>query len=200
MWRLGRAVLRSGIGHARLQHPPRAVFEAAQRHGSILVTSASLRRKGWVVGLKAVGLVWSVLGHRGGPQGAPRRSQHLQRQGRKEEVPGRPTAELYHRLQPCHASEPPNRRHGLPRPRAAAIPPIRCGTRAIDEACSVIMVCAAPAAARRALAGCLTAAHGGAAGRGVRGLPKDRRRRSLLRSARIWRLQDLRTAQILQLS
>ena len=54
-----------------------------------------------------------------------------------------------------------NRRHVLPRPRAAAIPPIRCGTRAIDEACSVIMVCAAPAAARRALAGCLTAAHGG---------------------------------------
>ena len=93
--------------------------------------------------------------------GAPRRSQHLQREGREEEVPGRPTAELYHRLQPCHASEPPNRRHGLPRPRAAAIPPIRCGTRAIDEACSVIMVCAAPAAARRALAGCLTAAHGG---------------------------------------
>ena len=141
--------------------PPRAVFEAAQRHGSILVTSASLRRKGWVVGLKAVGLVWSVLGHRGGPRGAPRRSHHLQRQGREEEVPGRPRAELYHRLQPYHASEPPNRRHGLPRPRTAAIPPIRCGTRAIDEACSVIMVCAAPAAARRALAGCLTAAHGG---------------------------------------
>ena len=141
--------------------PPRAVFEAAQRHGSILVTSASLRRKGWVVGLKAVGLVWSVLGHRGGPRVAPRRSHHLQRQGREEEVPGRPRAELYHRLQPYHASEPPNRRHGLPRPRAAAIPPIRCGTRAIDEACSVIMVCAAPAAARRALAGCLTAAHGG---------------------------------------
>ena len=76
---------------------------------------------------EAVGLVWSVLGHRGGPRGAPRRSQLLQREGREEEVPGRPTAELYHRLQPCHASEPPNRRHGLPRPRAAAIPPIRCG-------------------------------------------------------------------------
>lgn len=115
----------------------------------------------------------------GGPRGAPRRSHHLQRQGREEEVPGRPTAELYHRLQPYNASEPPNRRHGLPRPRAAAIPPIRCGTRAIDEACSVIMVCAAPAAARRALAGCLTAAHGGAADRGVRGLPKGRRHRSL---------------------
>ena len=133
--------------------------------------------------LKAVGLLWSVLGNRGGPRVAPRRTHHLQRhwQGREEEVPGRPRAELYHRLQPYHASEPPNRRHGLPRPRAAAIPPIRCGARAIDEACSVIMVCAAPAAARRALAGCLTAAHGGAADRGVRGLPKGRRHRSLLR-------------------
>ncbi|EGB03364.1 hypothetical protein AURANDRAFT_68081 [Aureococcus anophagefferens] len=36
---------RSGIGRARLQHPFRAIFEAAQRHGSIVVTSASFRRR-----------------------------------------------------------------------------------------------------------------------------------------------------------